>query len=91
QKKDLRISSSNQKEYLELENRNQEEKEQLDRGNPGSYPRNQQKDLEKGYAKLNIKKHGKKIQSKSKKEAELDFFLKRYLLFQLRWNNLVSQ
>nr|WCF05299.1 hypothetical chloroplast RF1 [Myristica fatua] len=90
-KKDLRISSSNQKEYLELENRNQEEKEQLDRGNLGSYPRNQQKDLEKGYAKLNIKKHGKKIQSKSKKEAELDFFLKRYLLFQLRWNNLVSQ
>nr|YP_010371821.1 hypothetical chloroplast RF19 [Magnolia cubensis]UOU86740.1 hypothetical chloroplast RF19 [Magnolia cubensis] len=90
QKKDLRLSS-NQKEYLELENRNQEEKEQLGQGNLGSDPRNRQKDLEKDSAESDIKKRRKKRQYKSNKEAQLDFFLKRYLLFQLRWDDPLNQ
>nr|YP_009970596.1 hypothetical chloroplast RF19 [Sinopora hongkongensis]QHD18690.1 Ycf1 [Sinopora hongkongensis]QNE87786.1 hypothetical chloroplast RF19 [Sinopora hongkongensis] len=87
-KRDLRISS-NQKEYLELENRNQ--KEQLVQGNLGSDARNRQKDVEKDYTESDIKKRGKKRQSKSNKEAELEFFLKRYLLFQLRWDGPLNQ
>nr|AXR91248.1 hypothetical protein RF1 [Macleaya microcarpa] len=77
QKKDLRISS-NEKKYLELENRNQEEKEQSVQEDLGSDLPNQ-------------KKRRKKKQLKSNTEAELDFFLKRYLLFQLRWDNDLNQ
>nr|YP_010689209.1 hypothetical chloroplast RF1 [Exbucklandia tonkinensis]WBR74226.1 hypothetical chloroplast RF1 [Exbucklandia tonkinensis]WQM21744.1 hypothetical chloroplast RF1 [Exbucklandia tonkinensis] len=73
QKRDLFISS-NEKKSLELENRNQEEK-----------------DVEEDYAGSDIKKRRKKKQYKSNTEAELDFFLKRYLLFQLRWDDSVNQ
>nr|YP_011032488.1 Ycf1 protein [Caryodaphnopsis laotica]WRH34665.1 Ycf1 protein [Caryodaphnopsis laotica]WRH34746.1 hypothetical chloroplast RF19 [Caryodaphnopsis laotica]WRH34827.1 Ycf1 protein [Caryodaphnopsis laotica] len=90
QKKDLRISY-NQKESLELENRNQEEKEQLGQGNLGSDARNRKKDVERDYTESDIKKRGKKGQSKSNKKAELEFFLKRYLLFQLRWDDPLNQ
>nr|QPP04873.1 Ycf1 protein [Asarum sieboldii]UAU40972.1 Ycf1 [Asarum heterotropoides var. seoulense]UAU40995.1 Ycf1 [Asarum heterotropoides var. seoulense]WRO36867.1 Ycf1 protein [Asarum chungbuensis]WRO36890.1 Ycf1 protein [Asarum chungbuensis] len=95
-KKDPHISS-NKKEYLELENRNREQKEELVQGdlvgsdaqnqkNLASGAQNQQKDfVEKDYAESDIKKRRKKRQPKSNREAELDFFLKRYLLFQLRW------
>nr|YP_010887711.1 Ycf1 protein [Hypodaphnis zenkeri]WJJ67282.1 Ycf1 protein [Hypodaphnis zenkeri] len=90
QKRDLHISS-NQKEYFELENRNQEENEQLDQRNLGSDARNPQKDVEEDYPESNIKKRGKKTQFKGTKEAELEFFLKRYLLFQLRWDDPLNQ
>nr|QNQ65642.1 hypothetical chloroplast RF1 [Tetracentron sinense] len=104
QKKNLRISS-NEKKSLELENQNQEEKEppgqgdlRLDTQNQRklkSVLSNQQKDVEKyveeDYAESNIKKRRKKKQYKSNMEAELDFFLKRYLLFQLRWTNPLNQ
>nr|YP_009757467.1 hypothetical chloroplast RF1 [Neofinetia xichangense]QIM59399.1 hypothetical chloroplast RF1 [Neofinetia xichangense] len=43
------------------------------------------KDLEEDYVSLEIKKGIKKRQYKSKNEMELDFFLRKYLLFQLRW------
>nr|QIQ27654.1 hypothetical chloroplast RF19 [Diodia virginiana] len=36
------------------------------------------------------KKHSKQKQYKSKTEAELDLFLKRYLLFQLRWGDALN-
>nr|YP_010930780.1 hypothetical chloroplast RF1 [Aerides odorata]WKL06968.1 hypothetical chloroplast RF1 [Aerides odorata] len=42
-------------------------------------------DIEEDYASLEIKKGIKKKQYKSKNEMELDFFLRKYLLFQLRW------
>nr|YP_010167878.1 hypothetical chloroplast RF1 [Allium cernuum]QRZ01070.1 hypothetical chloroplast RF1 [Allium cernuum] len=48
-----------------------------------------EKDVEPDYTGANIKK-GKK-QSKSKKEAELNFFLKKYFLFQLRWDDPLNQ
>nr|YP_784445.1 Ycf1 [Drimys granadensis]Q06GT8.1 RecName: Full=Protein TIC 214; AltName: Full=Translocon at the inner envelope membrane of chloroplasts 214; Short=AtTIC214 [Drimys granadensis]ABH88356.1 hypothetical protein RF1 [Drimys granadensis] len=99
QKKDLRISS-NQKEYLELENRNKE-KEQPGQGDIRSDARNQEnlesdaqnkkKYVEKDYAESDIKKRRKKRKYKSNKEAELEFFLKRYLLFQLRWDDSLNQ
>nr|YP_009575144.1 Ycf1 protein [Aristolochia tagala]QBI76626.1 Ycf1 protein [Aristolochia tagala] len=105
QKEGLRISSNQKEEYLELENKNQEEKEQRGQKDFGSDPKNQknlgsdartpQKDLEKDYAEtesdIKNKKRKKKKQYKSKKEAELDFILKKYFLFQLRWNGTVNE
>nr|YP_010354021.1 hypothetical chloroplast RF19 [Calanthe reflexa]UOF76038.1 hypothetical chloroplast RF19 [Calanthe reflexa] len=44
---------------------------------------NEKKDVEEDYARLEIKE--KQYQYKNKNEMKLDFFLKKYLLFQLRW------
>ncbi|MCL7052285.1 hypothetical protein MKW94_020024 [Papaver nudicaule] len=63
---------------LELENQNQEEKEESAQENLGSDLSNQEK-----------KSKSKKW--KSTTEAELDFFLKRYFLFQLRWHGSLDQ
>nr|YP_009698593.1 Ycf1 [Petalonyx linearis]QEJ85600.1 Ycf1 [Petalonyx linearis] len=100
QQKDLFISS-NEKKYVELKNRNQEEKEPASQGNLGSdtqnqedlgpFLSNQQKDIEEDYSRSNTKKDKKKKQYKSNTEAELNFFLKRYLLFQLRWDDALNQ
>nr|YP_009247547.1 hypothetical chloroplast RF19 [Tahina spectabilis]AMW65514.1 hypothetical chloroplast RF19 [Tahina spectabilis] len=91
-KKNLQISS-NQKEYLKLENSNQEKNEQQGQENLGSDPRkqNKKKNVEDNYTGSDIKKGKKKKQSKKKKEAELDFFLKKYFLFQLRWDDSLNQ
>nr|QBC72589.1 hypothetical protein RF1 [Simmondsia chinensis] len=102
QKKNPFISiSSNEKKYLGLENRNQEEKEPFvqrdlesdsqNQGNSEFVLSNQQKDLEEDYMGSDTKKRRKKKQYKSSTEAELDFFLKRYLLFQLRWDDPLNQ
>nr|YP_007476106.1 hypothetical chloroplast RF19 [Dasypogon bromeliifolius]AGE93171.1 hypothetical chloroplast RF19 [Dasypogon bromeliifolius] len=94
QKKNFQISS-NKKEYFKLENSNQEKNEQQVEGNIESDLRkqNKKKDLEEDYARsgVSIKKGKKKKQFKSKKEAELDFFLKKYFLFQLRWDDSLNQ
>nr|QHN54667.1 Ycf1 [Schismatoglottis calyptrata] len=98
QKKDLNLQS-NKKEYLELENRNQQEKKQKlnqrDLGSDTQQDTQKQKkkeDVEKNYnTESTIKKRRKKKQFKSKKEAELDLFLKKYFLFQLRWDDSLNQ
>nr|YP_010718748.1 Ycf1 protein [Lemna turionifera]YP_010718761.1 Ycf1 protein [Lemna turionifera]WDQ44351.1 Ycf1 protein [Lemna turionifera]WDQ44364.1 Ycf1 protein [Lemna turionifera] len=97
QKKDLNLRS-NKKEYLELENQNQQEKKQKlsqrDLGSDTQQDTQKQKkkeDGEKNYTESTIKKRRKKKQFKSKKEAELDFFLKKYFLFQLRWDDSLNQ
>nr|YP_010398166.1 hypothetical chloroplast RF1 [Perrottetia racemosa]UQK92976.1 hypothetical chloroplast RF1 [Perrottetia racemosa] len=91
----------NEKKSLELDNRNQEEKELGNQGDPGSDAQkqrslgsvlsNQEKYLEEDYAGSDIKKRRKKKQYKSNTEAELYFFLKRYLRFQLRWDGSLNQ
>nr|QKV45439.1 hypothetical chloroplast RF1 [Mukdenia rossii] len=101
QKKYLFLSS-NKKKYLELENRKKKEKESPTQGNlesdaqnrrnSGSVLSNQKKDVEEDYAAgSDIKKRRKKKQYKSNTEAELDLFLKKYLLFQLRWDDSLNQ
>nr|QUT13186.1 hypothetical chloroplast RF19 [Avicennia marina] len=70
--------------------RNQEEKEPTSRGDLGSVL-SQQKDIDETDARSDMKKGKKKKQYKSKTEAELDLFLKRYLLFQLRWDDTLNQ
>nr|YP_010598738.1 hypothetical chloroplast RF1 [Backhousia citriodora]WAL02941.1 hypothetical chloroplast RF1 [Backhousia citriodora] len=99
-KRDLFLFS-NEKKSIELENRNQEEKESASRDNLESDAQNQanfesllsnqEKDIEEDYASSDMKKRRKKKQYKSNTEAELDFFLKRYLRFQLRWDDSLNQ
>nr|YP_010635666.1 hypothetical chloroplast RF1 [Beccarinda cordifolia]WBQ47879.1 hypothetical chloroplast RF1 [Beccarinda cordifolia] len=71
-------------------NRNQEQKEPTGRGYLRSIL-SQQNEIEENYARSDIKKGTKQKQYKSNTEAELDFFLKRYLLFQLRWDDTLNQ
>nr|YP_009417501.1 photosystem I assembly protein Ycf1 [Nymphaea ampla]ANO44270.1 photosystem I assembly protein Ycf1 [Nymphaea ampla] len=82
---------SNQKGYLELENGNRDEKERQHQGNLISDIRNQKKDVGANSEGSDIKKRRKKKKFKSKKEAELDLFLKKYFLFQLRWGDSFNQ
>nr|YP_009248576.1 hypothetical chloroplast RF19 [Eremospatha macrocarpa]AMW66628.1 hypothetical chloroplast RF19 [Eremospatha macrocarpa] len=92
QNENLQISS-NQQDDLKLENSNQEKNEQQGQENLGSDLRklNKNKNVEDNYARSDLKKGKKKKQSKKKKEAELDFFLKKYFLFQLRWDDSLNQ
>nr|YP_010211414.1 hypothetical chloroplast RF1 [Eria lasiopetala]UBD09546.1 hypothetical chloroplast RF1 [Eria lasiopetala] len=79
--------SSNKKKDLELGNFKQEENEQWVQRNIllNLLKKKKKKAVEEDYAKLEIKKDIKKKQDKSNNEMELDFFLKKYFLFQLRW------
>nr|YP_010504393.1 hypothetical chloroplast RF1 [Chrysosplenium microspermum]UXE33110.1 hypothetical chloroplast RF1 [Chrysosplenium microspermum] len=93
-KKDL---SSNKTNYLELENRKKKESEtqenpRLDAQNRRNSGSVQEKDLEEDYVMgSDIKKRRKKKQYQSNTEAEFHLFLKRYLLFQLRWDDPLNQ
>nr|QBC70516.1 hypothetical protein RF1 [Tetragonia tetragonoides] len=90
---------SNEKKSLELENRNQDNKELVGQGDLGldvqenseSVLSTHQKDIEENYMESDMKKSRKKQQYKSNTEVELNFLLKRYLLFQLRWDDSLSQ
>nr|YP_009571489.1 hypothetical protein RF1 [Gisekia pharnaceoides]QBC67763.1 hypothetical protein RF1 [Gisekia pharnaceoides] len=98
-KKKNRFIPSNEKKSLELENRSQDKKEltgQEDlefyvQENSESILSNQEKYIEDSYMESDMKKGRKKKQSKSTIEAELDSFLKKHLIFQLRWNNYLNE
>nr|YP_010733630.1 hypothetical protein RF1 [Rhodotypos scandens]WEG92899.1 hypothetical protein RF1 [Rhodotypos scandens] len=83
--------SSNEKKYLELENRNQREKESAGQADLKSALSNQEKDVEEDYTGSDMKKHINKKQYKINTKAEFDFFLKRYLHFQLRWDDSLNK
>nr|YP_010193853.1 hypothetical chloroplast RF19 [Mimusops coriacea]QZQ53415.1 hypothetical chloroplast RF19 [Mimusops coriacea] len=95
------ILPSNEKKSFELKNQNQKEKESAgqrdlrsnaqNQGNLVSVLSNQQKNIEEDYSESDMKKRKQKKQYKSNTEAELDLFLKRYLLFQLRWDDGLNQ
>ena len=51
----------------------------------------EEKDIDDDYMGLDMTKHRNKKQNKSHTEVELDFFLKEYLCFQLRWNLSLNQ
>nr|UDH54495.1 hypothetical protein RF1 [Anemone patens subsp. multifida] len=95
-KKKDRLYNHNPKKSLELENQNQEEKQQPVQGDLGSYAQ-KKKNLGADPSK-NVKKdyRGSYIQKSTNKNefkigAELDFLLKRYFLFQLKWDNAFNQ
>nr|QFQ45925.1 hypothetical chloroplast RF1 [Sonerila plagiocardia] len=92
---------SNENKSIKLENKNQEKKESLGKNNVELNIQNketlesilstQEKDIEEDSSGSDRKKRQKRKQYKSNTEAELDFVLKRYLRFQLRWNNFLNQ
>nr|YP_010036035.1 Ycf1 [Impatiens alpicola]QQQ89347.1 Ycf1 [Impatiens alpicola] len=49
------------------------------------------KDIEENYLQSNIKDYKNKKKYKNNTEAEMDLFLKRYFIFQLRWNFTLNQ
>nr|YP_009711450.1 Ycf1-like protein [Homalium paniculiflorum]QGA46992.1 Ycf1-like protein [Homalium paniculiflorum] len=83
--------SSNETKSIKLKNQNHEEKESEDQVNLESVLANREKNVEEDYTRSDEKKHRKKKQYKSNTEAELDFLLKRYLCFQLKWNDSLNQ
>nr|YP_010560999.1 Ycf1 protein [Frangula alnus]UYW36270.1 Ycf1 protein [Frangula alnus] len=82
---------ANEKKYLELKNRNQGEKESASQAYFESSLSNEEKDVEEDYVGSDMKKDRNKKQYKKNTESEFDFFLKRHLRFQLRWNDVLNQ
>nr|WJK71602.1 hypothetical chloroplast RF1 [Uncaria rhynchophylla] len=92
--KQIKNQNRNQKEKEPAAGRGDLKSDAQKQGNHGSISStNQEKDSEEDYGISKIKRKGgqKKKQYKSKTEAELDFFLKPYLLFQLRWSDVLNQ
>uniref|UniRef100_UPI00300373DC hypothetical protein RF1 n=1 Tax=Corispermum declinatum TaxID=1076199 RepID=UPI00300373DC len=90
---------SNEKKTFELENRNQNENELLSQEDLGpdveenseSVLSNRQKDIEEDYIGSDMKKTRKKKQSQSGIEIEINLFMKRYFLFQLKWSDSLNK
>nr|QJS52310.1 hypothetical protein RF1 [Indofevillea khasiana] len=76
---------------LELENRNKGEKESVAEEDLESALSNHKKYVQEDSAGADVKKRINKKQYKKNTEAELDFFLKRYFRFQLRWDDSLNQ
>nr|YP_010539011.1 hypothetical chloroplast RF1 [Datisca cannabina]UYF12872.1 hypothetical chloroplast RF1 [Datisca cannabina] len=89
-KRNLFIASNEKTLELE-ENQNQGEKESASQEDLESALSNQEKYVEEDYVGSDIKKRRNKKHYKKNTEAELDFFLKRYLRFQLRWDDSLNQ
>nr|YP_009532662.1 hypothetical chloroplast RF19 [Cecropia pachystachya]AYA73058.1 hypothetical chloroplast RF19 [Cecropia pachystachya] len=91
-KRDIFISIfSNEKKSLELEKKNKRKKEYAVQADFESTLLNHEKDIEENYTVSKMKKEKNKKQYKNNIGAEFDFLLKRYLLFQLRWDDLLNQ
>ncbi|CAI0425541.1 unnamed protein product [Linum tenue] len=84
------IISRNKKTWIEVEKLDYDEKEPQDQVDFGSVLANEEKVMEENFGESTMKSR-KKNQDKSNREAELDFFLKRYLRFQLRWEDSLNQ
>nr|YP_010275009.1 Ycf1 protein [Nonea vesicaria]UJV31791.1 Ycf1 protein [Nonea vesicaria] len=89
QNENIGASTNKNTNAKKISNKNKEEPQ--GQGNFGSLLSNQQKGIEENVAESDSKKRKKKKQYKSKAEAEMDLFLKRYLLFQLRWDDSLNQ
>nr|BDY07904.1 Ycf1 protein [Lysimachia insignis] len=87
------ISSNEIKNKKEKESENQKDlrSKVQNQENLVSVLLTQENEIEEIYSESDMKKLQKKKQYKSNTEAELDFFLKRYLLFQLRWDGALNQ
>nr|YP_010552735.1 Ycf1 protein [Phyllagathis tuberosa]UTM96116.1 Ycf1 protein [Phyllagathis tuberosa] len=96
-----KLFNENKSKSIKFENKNQDKKESLGKNNIELNIQNketlesilstQEKDIEEDSAGSDRKKRQKRKQYKNNTEAELDFVLKRYLRFQLRWNNFLNQ
>nr|YP_009488321.1 hypothetical chloroplast RF19 [Papaver orientale]AWD30724.1 hypothetical chloroplast RF19 [Papaver orientale] len=84
-------TTSEKKKKKDLELENKEEKEESDQEDIGSDLSNQEKEVNEDDSDSYMKKSRNQNKWKSTTEAELDFFLKRYFLFQLRWHSSLDQ
>nr|YP_009767803.1 Ycf1 [Moldenhawera blanchetiana]QIS98421.1 Ycf1 [Moldenhawera blanchetiana] len=76
---------------LELETRHQGKTEYAGRVNLETSLSKKEKDVEQDYAGSDMKKGVKKKKYKNNIEAELNCFLRRYLLFQLSWRDSLNE
>nr|YP_010958382.1 hypothetical chloroplast RF1 [Hippophae rhamnoides subsp. caucasica]UNZ11521.1 hypothetical chloroplast RF19 [Hippophae rhamnoides subsp. caucasica]WMZ98429.1 hypothetical chloroplast RF1 [Hippophae rhamnoides subsp. caucasica] len=87
--------TGNKKKSIELENINQGEKESetesIGQADFDSSLPNPEKEVAENYAESKIKKDKNKKQYRNNTEAELNFFLKKYLRFQLKWGGIFNQ
>nr|QWQ50148.1 hypothetical protein RF1 [Cyclanthera pedata] len=90
-KKKRSLFISAKEKTLKLENENKGEKESVAEEDLESALSNHKKYVQKHSAVADVKKRLNKTQSKKKTESELDFFLKRYFRFQLRWDESINQ
>nr|YP_009264748.1 hypothetical chloroplast RF1 [Kostermanthus robustus]ANJ18978.1 hypothetical chloroplast RF1 [Kostermanthus robustus] len=90
-KKNGNLFISLEKESIQFENGTHEENESEDQADLRSVFANYEKDIEEDYVESDRKKRRKKKQYKSNTEVELDVFLKRYLCFQLRWDDSLDE
>nr|YP_009770142.1 Ycf1 [Cassia brewsteri]QIT00844.1 Ycf1 [Cassia brewsteri] len=89
---DIFRPSKNQKSLeLELETQNQEKIEYAGRVNLEASLSKKEKDVEEDYSGSDMKKGVKKKKYKNNIEAELNCFLRRYLLFQLNWRDSLNE
>nr|YP_009559253.1 hypothetical protein RF1 [Barbeya oleoides]QBA96053.1 hypothetical protein RF1 [Barbeya oleoides] len=86
----LRSIFSNETKSLELEKLNQGEKEFTNEIDFESSLSNQEKDVDENYVGSDMKKARNKKHYRNNTKAEFDLFLKRYLNFQLRWDNSLN-
>nr|UNY36128.1 hypothetical protein RF1 [Oreocnide rubescens] len=82
---------SNEKKSLELKKENQREKKCAVQTDFESTLLKHEKDIEENSAVSKMKKNKKQYKKNINIDAEFDFLLKRYLLFQLRWDDLLNQ
>nr|YP_009584521.1 hypothetical chloroplast RF19 [Balsamocarpon brevifolium]QBL56562.1 hypothetical chloroplast RF19 [Balsamocarpon brevifolium] len=88
EKKKIDIFKSSKKKK---EKRNQGKTEYADRVNLQASLSKKEKDVEEDYAGSDIKKGVKEKKYKNNIEAELNCFLRRYLLFQLNWCDYLNE
>ncbi|XP_028802773.1 uncharacterized protein LOC114757945 [Neltuma alba] len=93
EKKKIDIFRRWKKKYLELEleTRNKGKTEYAGRLNLEASPSKKEKDVKEDYARSDIKKGVKKNKYTNNIEAELNCFLRRYLLFQLNWRDCLNE
>ena len=82
---------SNEKKSLEVEKENQREKKRAFQADFESTLLNPEKDIEENSAISKMKKKKKQYKKNINIYRGFDFLLKRYLLFQLRWDDLLNQ
>nr|WGS97954.1 hypothetical protein RF1 [Indigofera linnaei] len=90
----FRPSKKNKSLEFELETRNRSKAEYVGRVDLESSLSNQKKDIEENYAGSDRKKGAKDITKKKYKnkiDAELNFFLRKYLGFHLNWKDSFNQ
>nr|YP_010159027.1 hypothetical chloroplast RF19 [Austrosteenisia blackii]QRG31307.1 hypothetical chloroplast RF19 [Austrosteenisia blackii] len=91
----FRLSKKKKSLELEFETRNRAKAEFAGRVNLESSLSNQEKYIEKDYARSDSEKGGgkgiKKTKDKNKLEAELNFLLRNFLTFHLNWKNFLGQ